>query len=144
MKWSFFQLGMIVFGIIGFVIIVLFVQITINNDEEYYLLKEATEASMIDSIDYAYFRDTGKLKIVEEKFSETFFKRFASTTNNNAESYDIKIYNIVECPPKVSIEIRNNLGSRKFFWSKDSNTNAGTQGDYGVLTELDAILEFKN
>ena len=69
MKWSFFQVGMIVFGLIGFVIVALFVQLTVNSDEEYYLLKEVTESSMIESIDYAYFRKTGKLKIVKEKFA---------------------------------------------------------------------------
>jgi len=34
------------FGLIGFAIIFLFVQLIVNSDEEYYLLKEVTEASM--------------------------------------------------------------------------------------------------
>ena len=144
MKWSFFQVGMIVFGLIGFVIVALFVQLTVNSDEEYYLLKEVTESSMIESIDYAYFRKTGKLKIVKEKFAESFFRRFAQSVNKNADSYDVKLYNIVESPPKVSIEIVNDLGCRKFFWSSDSAVDAKTVDEYSVLTELDAILEFSD
>lgn len=144
MKWSFFQVGMIIFGLIGLVIIVLFVQLTVNSDEEYYLLKEVTEASMVESIDYAHFRTTGDLKIVKEKFVESFFRRFAESANLNAESYEVKIYNVVESPPKASIEIINNLGSRKFFWSTDPNVNASNINDYSVLSELDAILEYKD
>ena len=39
MKWSFYNVGMIMFGLVGLVIIVLFIQLTVNSDEEYYLLK---------------------------------------------------------------------------------------------------------
>lgn len=124
------------FGLIGLVIIVLFIQLTVNSDEEYYLLKEVTEASMVDSIDYAYFRKTGELKIVKEKFAESFFRRFAETTNLNAQNgYDIKISNIVESPPKVSVEITSKLGKRTFFNSTD---------DYSVYNDLDAILYWKD
>lgn len=134
MKWSFYGVGMIVFGLVGLAIIVLFIQLTVNSDEEYYLLKEVTEASMIDSIDFAYYRYTGNLKIVKEKFAESFFRRFAESTNINAQSYDIKISNIVESPPKVSVEITSNLGEKTIYESTD---------DYSVYSDLDAILEFK-
>lgn len=135
MKWSFYSAGMVVFGIIGFVIITLFVQLTVNSDEEYYLLKEVTEASMYDAIDLAYYRDTGELKIIKEKFTESFVRRFAESTNINANEYDINIYNIVESPPKVSIEITSEIGERTIFESTDS---------YSVINDLDAILEFNN
>ena len=60
-----------------------------------------------------------------------------STTDANSKiTYEIKIYNIVESPPKVSIEITNNLGERTLF---NSSSN-----DYNVFTELDAILESAN
>lgn len=132
MKWSFHSAWMIVLGIIGLAIIVLFIQLTINSDEEYHLLKEITEASMHESLDIAYFRNTGELKIIKEKFVENFYRRFAESTNVNANSYDIKIYNIVESPPKVSIEIISNLGERTIYNSTDN---------YRVYSELDAILE---
>ncbi len=133
MKWSFYNVGMIMFGLVGLVIIVLFIQLTVNSDEEYYLLKEVTEASMIDSIDVAYYRKTGNLKIVKEKFAESFFRRFAASTNVNANSYEIKISNIIESPPKVSVEITSDLGKKTIY----KNTN-----DYNVYSDLDAILEF--
>lgn len=135
MKWSFYSAGMIMFGLVGFGIIFLFVQLTVNSDEEYYLLKEVTEASMYDAIDLAYYRNTGELKIVKEKFVESFIRRFAESTNINAESYDIKIYNVVESPPKVSIEITSNLGEKTIFESTD---------EYSVINDLDAILEYSN
>lgn len=134
MKWSFYSVGMIAFGLIGFFIIFLFIQLTVNSDEEYYLLKEVTEASMVDAIDLAYYRQTGELKIVKEKFTESFFRRFAESTNINAESYDVKIYNIIESPPKVSIEITSVVGERTIFNSTDT---------YSVINDLDAILEMK-
>ncbi len=133
MKWSFYNVGMIIFGLVGLAMIVLFVQLTVNSDEEYYLLKEVTEASMIDSIDIAYYRKTGNLKIVKEKFAESFFRRFAESTNVNANSYDIKISNIIESPPKVSVEITSDLGKKTIYKNTD---------DYNVYSDLDAILEF--
>lgn len=137
MKWSFYSAGMIMFGIIGFGIIFLFVQLTVNSDEEYYLLKEVTEAAMYDSVDLAYYRSSGELKIVKEKFVETFVRRFSESTNLNAKSYNIKIYNVVESPPKVSVEITSELGERTFFSSDNTDT-------YSVVNELDAIFELNN
>ena len=136
MKWSFYGVGMIIFGLIGLVIIVLFIQLTVNSDEEYYLLKEVTEASMYDAIDFAYYRDTGDLKIIKEKFTESFLRRFAESTNLTAEGFDIKIYNVVESPPKVSVEIISQLGERTILNTEPT--------EYSVLNELDAILEFNN
>ncbi len=134
MKWSFSSVGMVAFGLIGFFIIFLFIQLTVNSDEEYYLLKEVTEASMVDALDLAYYRQTGELKIVKEKFTESFFRRFAESTNINAESYEVKIYNVIESPPKVSVEITSVVGERTIFNSTDT---------YTVLNDLDAILEMK-
>ena len=39
MKWSFASVGMIVLGIIGVMVIVLFQQITTSNENDYYLLR---------------------------------------------------------------------------------------------------------
>lgn len=135
MKWSFYNVGMIMFGLIGFAIIFLFVQLIVNSDEEYYLLKEVTEASMYDSIDLAYYRRTGDLKIIKEKFVESFIRRFSESTNLNADSYTIDFYNIVESPPKVSVEITSELGEKTIFNSKD---------EYSVINDLDAIFEMRN
>ena len=58
MKWSFAQVGLVAAGLCGIVIIILFQRITTNNEQDYYLLREVTEAAMLDSIDLAYYRDT--------------------------------------------------------------------------------------
>ena len=45
MKWSFASIGMIVIGLIGILIIMLFNEITVSNEQDYYTLKDATEAA---------------------------------------------------------------------------------------------------
>lgn len=66
MKWSFSALGLIVMGLFGFMILMLFSEITISNEQDYYSIKEVTESAMIESIDIAYYRLTGKIKISRE------------------------------------------------------------------------------
>ena len=56
MKWSFASVGLIVFGLIGVTIIMLFEQLTTTNESDYYMLKEVTEAAMIDAIDLKYYQ----------------------------------------------------------------------------------------
>src|SRR5699024_8809486 len=102
MKWSFLTLGIIILGITGVGIILLFQQITTSNERDYYLLKEITEASMIDAIDISYYRQTGDLKIITEKFVENFTRRFAESTILVGSGYTINFYDIIETPPKVS------------------------------------------
>ena len=49
MKWSTVTVGVMILGIIGVSIILLFQQLTTTNENDYYLLKEITEAAMVDS-----------------------------------------------------------------------------------------------
>lgn len=133
MKWSFASVGLIVLGLIGVAVIILFQQITTNNENDYYLLKEVTEAAMIDSIDIPYYRETGNLKIVKEKFVENFTRRFAESTIFVTSTYDINFYDIIETPPKVSIVVNTGLGEY---------TINGNSDEYGIANKLDAILEY--
>lgn len=133
MKWSFASVGLIVLGLIGVSIILLFQQITTNNENDYYLLKEVTEAAMIDSIDMSYYRETGNLKIITEKFVENFTRRFAESTIFVTNDYNIEFYDIIETPPKVSIIINTGLGEY---------TINGNSDDYNIANKLDAILEY--
>lgn len=133
MKWSFATVGVIMLGIIGVAIILLFQSITTNNENDYYLLKEVTEAAMIDAIDIPYYRETGDLKIVKEKFVENFTRRFAESTIFVSSTYTIKSYDIIETPPKVSVVIDTGLGEF---------TIGGNTDDYSVQNKLDAILEY--
>ena len=60
MKYSFLAMTMILLGMAGLVVIVMFESITLDNDSEYYTLKEATEAELeaadkkLDSVDEEY------------------------------------------------------------------------------------------
>lgn len=133
MKWSFANVGLIVLGLIGLTIIILFEQITTSNESDYYLLKEVTEASMIDAIDVSHYRETGELKIVKEKFVENFIRRFSESTLLTGTGYTINFYDIIETPPKVSVTINTSLG--KYTIHEDTS-------DYNVANKLDSILEY--
>ena len=76
MKYAYLSLGIILVGILGLSFITFFQNVTINNESEYYVLKESVEASMYESIDMSYYMTTGKLKILEEKFVANCTRRF--------------------------------------------------------------------
>jgi len=133
MKWSFASVGLIVFGLIGLTIIILFQNITTNNENDYYLLKEVTEASMIDAINMDYYRETGELKITKEKFVESFTRRFAESTVFASSEYTINYFDIMEEPPKVTVSINTGIGEYTIY--QDTS-------DYHVANTLSAILEY--
>lgn len=105
MKWSFASVGLIIIGFFGIIIILLFNEITVSNEQDYYTLKEATEAAMIESIDIAYYRLTGEIKMSQEKFVENFTRRFTETSTFGQGNYDIIYNQISETPPKVSLQV---------------------------------------
>lgn len=133
MKWSTITVGVMILGIIGVSIILLFQQLTTTNENDYYLLKEITEAAMVDSIDISYYRETGELKIVREKFVENFTRRFAESTLIIGTKYTIKFFDIMEEPPKVSVRIDTGIENYKIY---------NTSGNYEVLNQLTGIFEY--
>lgn len=133
MKWSIVTVGVMILGIIGVSIILLFQQLTTTNENDYYLLKEITEAAMVDSIDISYYRETGELKIVREKFVENFTRRFAESTLIIGTKYTIKFFDIMEEPPKVSVRIDTGIENYKIY---------NTSGNYEVLNQLTGIFEY--
>lgn len=133
MKWSTVAVGVMILGIIGVSIILLFQQLTTTNENDYYLLKEITEAAMVDSIDISYYRETGELKIVREKFVENFTRRFAESTLIIGTKYTIKFFDIMEEPPKVSVRIDTGIENYKIY---------NTSGNYEVLNQLTGIFEY--
>ena len=119
--WSYF---FVMVGILGIVLINIFSDILIANEQDYFLLKEATEAAMIESFDrdtYSYGLNDekyeraenhcpvkyvpGTIRIDKEKFIENFLIRFANSITLK-KTYDINIIDISECPPKVSVSIK--------------------------------------
>ena len=55
MKWSTVTVGVMILGIIGVSIILLFQQLTTTNEYDYFLLKDITAAAMIDSLVISYY-----------------------------------------------------------------------------------------
>jgi len=99
MKYAFWSVGLIMFGLFGIVFLVVFQSITINNESEYYALKEAMEAAMLESVDLACYRideSCGEhdIKIIEQKFVENFTRRFTETSTFGQGNYNI-IYNLM-------------------------------------------------
>lgn len=155
----------LVLGLLGIVLINLFGNITVSNEDMYYILKEVTEASMIDAIDYQAYRmgvgydgvteitdpDSmhcisgipGTVRIVKEKFVESFLRRFAESATNNRE-YKISFDDIDECPPKVTVTI---TAREKYNWlskvlKKNDSINYETDSAE-IVNTLSAILEDK-
>ncbi len=149
MKYSFLGVGIIMFGMVGVVTIAMFESITMDNDSEYYVLKEAMKASMFESVDKAYWSDPNnyyncktqngtevksmsKVKIVEQKFVENFTRRFAAGIGGDADDYTIEFYDIMEYPPKATVVVKSNTKSYKVV--------SGEEG-FDIVNNLTGILE---
>ena len=147
MKYSYFGFGMLLFGSIGLVIIVMLQSVTINNDSEYYNLKEAMQAAMLESVDYVCYRVDGKtvsttgdndcgylLKISEQKFVDNFTRRFVATVGGDATKYTLNFYDIIESPPKASVVIKGNTNNYGMVSENQELT---------ITNSLSGILELK-
>lgn len=149
MKYAYYGFGMLLFGAIGLVIIVMMQSVTINNDSEYYNLKEAMKASMIESIDTTCYRSaidvrlnngscgSTKLKISEQKFVENFTRRFVATVGGDADKYTLKFYDIIESPPKASVVIE---GLTKQYGIVSGNEPLTITNSLSGILEQDKIL----
>ena len=130
MRESYWGYWIILLGIFVIVIMMLVSNVTTTNTQDYYLVKEVTEASMVDAVDYAYYRTTGELKINSEKFVESFLRRFADNVELN--TYQIDFYGIYEAPPKVSVKVTTKSATY---------TVAGDATTFDITNKVDAILE---
>lgn len=131
MKDTYWGYWLIVLGIAIVVIMMIINNVTTTSSEDYYLMKEIAQAAMLDSIDYAYYRQYSELRIHKEKFVENFVRRFAeSVTLSN--TYTLDFYDIYEAPPKVSIKISSKTSTY--------NLNADASA-FDIVQKVDAILE---
>ena len=138
MKWSFASVGLIILGMFGIIIIMLFNDITVSNEQDYYTLKDATEAAMIEAVDVAYYRLTGEVKISQEKFVENFTRRFVETSTFGQGNYSIEFYQISEFPAKVSVRIVDKTNSYSIYTS--FNPDLGNT-EAKIVNEISAILD---
>ena len=145
MKYAFWGFGLIMAGLFGLFFIVMFQEITINNEAEYYVLKEAMEASMLESVDWACYRigasngckDETDLKISEQKFVENFTRRFAKSINGSVQSYTIEFYDIMEMPPKATVVIKGKTKSFGILSEKDEEVTFDLTNNLSGILELD-------
>ena len=151
MKYSYATFGMIVIGLFAFAIVWVFQMVTVNNEGDYYSLKEAMEASMYESIDWVYYATGGlgddgepliqnvptgchgQIRIIEEKFVSNFTRRFVKNTMGSSNGYTIQIYDVMEFPPKASVRILNKTASMSL-----------NDSDFTVVNELSGILMSKS
>ncbi len=126
MSHSYWGYWLVVMGvaIVGLMISVQGITTTTNQD--YLSIKEITDASMLEAVDYAYYRDYNEVKINKEKFMEVFIRRLAEVMGN--DTYEVNFYGIYEAPPKVSVEIKTNSGS-------------GFATGYDTVSRLSAIIQ---
>ena len=131
MSKAFSIVAIVILGVIALWIVNIIGNIQNSNELDYYLLEETTEAAMIDAVDVAYYRQSGGIvRMDREKFLESFMRRFAENVNGD-RNYRIRIIDLNETPPKVSVQV-------------DSSTVATFKGDSArVVNKIDAIIETK-
>lgn len=165
MKVSIWGYMFLFLGIFGIILINLFGNITINNEQDYYLLKEVTKSAMIDSVDITAYRvgigydgvtqetdptsmhcisgKRGLIRIVKEKFVESFVRHFVANVDRSNKVYTISFDDIDECPAKVTVTITSNESLSwfaKLFGKKDKTINYETD-TAEVVNVLSAIIE---
>ena len=134
MKNALWGYWLVLLGIFIVVIMMLVQNLTTSSTQDYYLVKEITEAALIDAVDYSYYRTYGEIKINKEKFYESFLRRFSENASA-ATTYTVSFYGVYEAPPKVSVEIK----------SKSNTFNVvGDSESFDMVERIDAIIEGNN
>ena len=129
MQSSYWGYWLVVSGVAIIGLMIAVQGITTTTTQDYYSLKEITEASMLDAVNFAYYREYNEVKIDKEKFMEVFIRRLAETMGGT-DTYEVNFYGLYEAPPKVSVEIKSNSGSNM------------TSSTFDVVNRVDAILQF--
>jgi len=118
--------GILATGVIMLAVLALGVVSIINgystgNELDATLLRETVESAMLDSIDLGYYRLTdGQIRMDKEKFATNFTRRFAENVGNNM-NYNIKIYDVNETPPKVTVKVGSSTAIT--FFGEDFDIN---------------------
>ena len=130
MKESMWGYMVIVIGVVIIFVIFFFQNVTNTDEHNMSLLKEVTEASMNDAIDWDSYKSSGSVKINEAAFVESFIRRFSENAQLSS-TYKIEFYKIQTEPPLVNIRVL----------SSDSENVFGYNGEYTLTNTINAILE---
>ena len=128
MQSSYWGYWLVVMGVAIVGLMISVQGITTTTTQDYYSLKEITEASMLEAVDYGYYRDYNEVKMNKEKFMEVFVRMLAETMGST-DTYQINFYEMYEAPPKVSVEVKSNSG-----------TNFVADG-LDVTSRVDAVIQ---
>lgn len=131
MKNALWGYWLVLLGIFIVIIMMLVQNLTSSSTQDYYLIKEITEAALIDAVDYSYYRTFGEIKINKEKFYESFLRRFSENASTSTV-YTVSFYGIYEAPPKVSVEIKSKSNTFNVMGDSDS---------FDMVDRIDAIIE---
>ncbi len=131
MKESYWGYWLVMLGILVIGVMLLISSTTTGTTQDYYELKETASASMVDAVDYSYYRLYGDLKISKEKFIENFIRRFSESATMTKE-YNISFYDIHEVPPKVSVKISS--------VSNSVNVAGTTNNSFDLVNKIDMVL----
>lgn len=131
MKESYWGYWLVMLGILVIGVMLLISSTTTGTTQDYYELKETASASMVDAVDYSYYRLYGDLKISKEKFIENFIRRFSESATMTKE-YNISFYDIHEVPPKVSVKISS--------VSNSVNIAGTTNNSFDLVNKIDMVL----
>lgn len=134
MKEAFWTYLVIALGIFIFVVLILVQDLTTTNEEDYYLTKEVLEASMIDALDYGVYRQYGDIRMIKEKFYESFIRRYSESVGG-VKTYKIEFYDVYEYPPKATVRVKTS--TNEYTVTTDSTVN------FDIVTVLSGILESK-
>ena len=129
--WGYLIIGL---GVVIIAVLLLVQRFTSVNEQDYYLVKEITQASMFDAVDYGSYRKSGKLVMSKEKFVSVFTRRFAESVPAD-RTYQIDFYDIHEYPPKATVKVTTKTGETVI-------NNNGM--DLDVNTYITSILETRN
>lgn len=130
MKESIWGWAIVVIGIVSIFFVYFFQNITNTDEHNYNLLKDVTEAAMMDAVDQASI-SKGYIFMDSEKFVENFVRRFSESATLS-RTYVIKIYDISEMPAKVSLEVSS---------TEKGNVTGNEILEFDISNRLDAILE---
>lgn len=134
MKEAYWGYWLVLLGVFVVIILLLVQNVTSNNTESSYTVRQISEAAMLDAVDYAYYREYGELKINREKFVESFMRRFAETASLSNQ-YTLTFAGIYEAPPKVGVQI--NSKTNTYFIANSSE-------EFDMENRVEAILEQSN
>lgn len=130
MKESIWGWAVVFVGIVAIFFVYFFQSITNTDEHNYNLLKDVTEAAMVDALDKGTYMTEGLIFMDGDKFVENFVRRFAESATLS-RTYVIKIYDVSEIPPKVSLQVS----------TKENGAMTDEIVEFDIKNRLDAILE---